>query len=88
LWSGEKRVLVIAASDISAPQSFKISKCNYERGGAVTFRNRKFVETILKMTEWERDKIYRVPGEFVSNLGAVAFDLARTTIKEEGNTDV
>ena len=88
LWSGEKRMLVITASDVSAPQSVKISKCNYERGGAVQFRNRKFIETILKMTGWERDRVYLVPGEFIPKLGAVAFDLAHTTIEEEGHTDV
>jgi len=88
LWSEEKRMLVITASEVSTPQSVKISKCNYERGGAVPFRNRKFIETILKMTEWKRDKIYWVPGEFIPNASAVAFDLANTIIEEEGSTDV
>ena len=83
LWSEEKRILLITASDAFTPQSLKISKCNYERGAGVPFRNRNFIETILKMTKWERDKIYRVPGELLSNLGAVAFDLARTTVEEE-----
>jgi len=83
LWSEEKRILLITASDATTPQSVKISKCNYERGGAVPFRNRNLIENILKMTKWERDKIYRVPGEFAPNLKAVAFDLARTSIEEE-----
>ena len=86
LWSGEKRALLITAAEANTPQSVKISKCNYERGGAVPFRNRGFIDSILKMTGWERDKIYRVPGSFVPEPGAVVFDLARTSI-EEDNTD-
>jgi len=78
---------VITTSNINAPQSIKISQCNYERGGAVQFRNRKFIETILKMTGWERDKTYRVHGEFIPNPGAVVFDITRSIIEEEGTAN-
>ena len=87
LWSEEKRILVITPSSINAPHSLKISGCNYERGGAVPFRKRPLIETILKMTKWERDKIYRVPGEFVPKLGAVAFDITCAHIEEEHKND-
>jgi len=82
LWSAEGKVLLLGAARADTPQSLRISPINYKRGGCVTFRNRSFIEAVLKLTNWEREHIYRTDGVFVPKLGMMAFEINKS-MKEE-----
>lgn len=76
------QVLVIGAATADTPQSLRIGSANYKRGGAVPFRNHSFIEAILKLTQWKRDHIYTVHGEYLPKLDMVAFEILKA-IQEE-----
>ena len=82
LWSAEMQVLVIGAATADTPQSLRSGSANYKRGGAVSFWNHNFIEAILKLTQWKRDYIYTVHGEYLPKLDMVAFEI-QNAVQEE-----
>jgi len=82
LWSAEQRVLLVEAAEADTPQSLRVSSVNYQRGGSIPFRNHSFIEAVLKLTQWKRDYIYTVQGEYLPKLDMVAFEIKKA-IQEE-----
>jgi len=82
LWSAQQRVLLIEAADADTPQSLRVGA---PKGGSIVFRNHSFLDAILKLTQWNRDSIYTVQGEYLPKLNMVAFETQNVIQEEPSN---
>lgn len=59
-------------------------KVRFAKDGAqnVRWNNRVFLDSIIRLMGWDKDKIYRVNGEYISSHNALLFNLDDCEIEE------
>lgn len=89
-WSESQRVMLISGATEKSPLSFSISDRFYTTKSGFKIEKSKFMQTIMKIADWRRDMIYTVTGEYLPELGMVAFkldDAEEIEIKPEQEAD-
>ena len=81
-WSESQRVLFIGAAAEETPLSFKVQKRYYETRNGFKIRNVQFLQTIMRIADWDENMICVVKGEYIPKLNMMAFRLDNADVME------
>ena len=74
-WSKSQKVILIGEAPEKTSLSFVVNDNYYDKKTGFKIEKNKFIQTIMKLSEWRSDMIYTVTGEYISELNMVAFKL-------------
>lgn len=86
-WGQSQRVLLIGSASGKTPFSFEINERYYAKRSSFKIDNSKLMQAVMKITDWRSDMIYVIYGEYISELGMVAFKLDDATASPQRQSE-
>jgi hypothetical protein len=72
-WAAAENTLFIGGSDEKQPTTYEISDYCYRTKGNTNIRSRTFLKAIIRAANLDKDTAYAILGEYMPELGMVAF---------------